>query len=674
MTFFRMMAPALLVFAAAGGASAQPFQGTAFITPDVLTVADPTGLQNVTYTGRGERVIFDRRVDAWITVDAYLFDVGIHGRDIEFQVNPEFGSEAAARAEVDVFAPALGRLPAVLLSRAEKVHVNAGDGLFGGNWDDRSFLIHTGYGRGLLRDGFLEEVLFHEGAHVSLDGAHASSAGWRAAQQADGGFISTYARDFPDREDMAESVLPYFAVRYRPDRLSTQQRESIEAAIPNRLRYFDDQGLDWMPYAPAMSGWAATVSFEQPTYTATERGAAAEVVVLLSAALDREVTIPLNTDPAGLTEADYTLEAVAPARVAPPVDAAHAGLLNLTLSANTTSATLRITALDDPEDDSGELHIVILEDELPADVDRGTPGRTVVEFREAGPETTVSFAAAAYTATEGGSAAVEVRLSAALDRQVTIPLVTDPSGDGVTEADYTLEALAPARLVVNDATRPDRVDLTIPADASAATLTVTAVDDTDDDPGALYIGIRLGELPPRVAAGDPSSTLVELREAAVSPQPAAAVQAAVNDAIATATAGEGLRTGGASVTVPLDGLFTFPASGGSAVTHRGVTFSASSSAPGVVAVTTTADGPGVVLTPGAEAGSARATVDARPEDRPSAPPVASVTFDVQVHAAVPALPAVAAVLLALLLSAAGLRRYRVGPGARMRALGVHRSY
>ena len=137
----------------------------------------------------------------------------------------------------------------------------------------------------------------------------------------------------------------------------------------------------------------------------------------------------------------------------------------------------------------------------------------------------------------------------------------------------------------------------------------------------------------------------------------------MDDAIAAATGGEGLRTGGAPVTVPLDGLFTFPSAGGPAVTHKGVTFSASSSAPGVVAVATTADGPGVVLAPGADAGSARVTVDARPEGRPSAPPVASVTFDVQVHAAVPALPAVAAVLLALLLSAAGLRRFRVGrPG------------
>ena len=52
---------------------------------------------------------------------------------IEFLVNPEFGSAETERAEVDVYAPVLGRLPAVMLSRATSVEVNPGQELFGGN-------------------------------------------------------------------------------------------------------------------------------------------------------------------------------------------------------------------------------------------------------------------------------------------------------------------------------------------------------------------------------------------------------------------------------------------------------------------------------------------------------------------------------------------------------------
>lgn len=66
------------------------------------------------------------------------------------------------------------------------------------------------------------------------------------------------------------------------------------------------------------------------------------------------------------------------------------------------------------------------------------------------------------------------------------------------------------------------------------------------------------------------------------------------------------------------------------------------------------------MTPGADVGTATVTVEARPEGQPNAAPVASVMFEVEVYAAVPALPTAAVVLLALLLSGvAGMRRYRV---------------
>ena len=68
------------------------------------------------------------------------------------------------------------------------------------------------------------------------------------AQRADGVFISDYARDYPDREDIAESFLTYLAVRYRPERLTDADRAAILTTIPNRLIYFDEQGFDMSPY------------------------------------------------------------------------------------------------------------------------------------------------------------------------------------------------------------------------------------------------------------------------------------------------------------------------------------------------------------------------------------------------------------------------------------------
>ena len=87
----------------------------------------------------------------------------------------------------------------------------------------------------------------HEAAHTSLDADHASAPAWLAAQSADGTFISTYARDFPNREDIAESFLLYLAIRYRSGRISPSLETTILQTMPNRIAYFDNQSLDIHP-------------------------------------------------------------------------------------------------------------------------------------------------------------------------------------------------------------------------------------------------------------------------------------------------------------------------------------------------------------------------------------------------------------------------------------------
>jgi hypothetical protein len=84
--------------------------------------------------------------------------------------------------------------------------------------------------------------------HTSLDAGNAAAAGWIAAQIADSGFISTYARDNPQREDIAESFLPYLAVRYRSDRITQGLKDTIDQTIPHRIAYFDGLGLAMYPF------------------------------------------------------------------------------------------------------------------------------------------------------------------------------------------------------------------------------------------------------------------------------------------------------------------------------------------------------------------------------------------------------------------------------------------
>lgn len=222
-----------------------PFGGTIFIDPGIITADDPSTFQGLEPAGTATRTMYDRR-SGWITVDPYLFEATfVGGGTIEVQVNPEFESAELARLEAEFYADAIGRLPAALRRDVMTVWIHRGLQPFGGG--NRNLLIHTGQADSYLAQGILEETLVHEAAHTSLDAEHASSAGWTAAQAADPTFISDYARDNPTREDIAESFLPYLAVRYRADRIPGALKAVIEATIPNRIKYFDDLHLAMHP-------------------------------------------------------------------------------------------------------------------------------------------------------------------------------------------------------------------------------------------------------------------------------------------------------------------------------------------------------------------------------------------------------------------------------------------
>ena len=66
---------AAAMLAGAGKTHAEPpFGGTIFINPDLITPEDPTTFLSVTAAGRGIKTMFDRRVNNWVNVNAYLFN------------------------------------------------------------------------------------------------------------------------------------------------------------------------------------------------------------------------------------------------------------------------------------------------------------------------------------------------------------------------------------------------------------------------------------------------------------------------------------------------------------------------------------------------------------------------------------------------------------------------
>ena len=213
-----------------------PFWGTIFLDPDILTESDPTTFETIDAAGQGQRQMYDRRF-GWIQNNPFLFDAAYSdGLAIEVQVNSEFGSAELAKVEAAKYAVVIGRLPKALRRDVETVWIHKGEEPFGGG--NNNLLIHVGQAALYVADGILEETLVHEAAHTSLDGDHAAAEGWLSAQSTDNEFISNYAQDNPEREDIAESFLPFLAVVDKPETISTALAETIQATISDRICIF----------------------------------------------------------------------------------------------------------------------------------------------------------------------------------------------------------------------------------------------------------------------------------------------------------------------------------------------------------------------------------------------------------------------------------------------------
>jgi hypothetical protein len=234
--------------AAAPRAAAPPFEGTIFIDPDIITADSKTVFKRATYQGRDKRQVFDRRKNRFVTIRAFVFKLRFKGAGtVDAVVDPEFRTKRVALAQARKYARVTGRLPAMLRRDVDELWIHRGKQPFGGG--NGSLLIHTGQAKAYERAGILEEALAHEAVHTSLDAGLAASAGWLAAQAADATYVSTYAQANPPREDLAESVVPWLAVRFARDRLDPATAQLIEQTIPNRLAFLDQQAFDTAPYA-----------------------------------------------------------------------------------------------------------------------------------------------------------------------------------------------------------------------------------------------------------------------------------------------------------------------------------------------------------------------------------------------------------------------------------------
>ena len=213
-----------------------PFSWTKDTVFDIIRTSDESTLSCLEYIGRGDRRIRDKRINGEPIVNAFLFVARYSdGANIEIGINPEFDALEKAKAEAQRFAYPLGQLPTLLRAgiRRFSVHMgkkgfHAGTGhviAYSASADNRASYNH------------LEESLFHESVHASLDKDHRLSDGWKRAQASDGQFLTSYGARSPEREDLAETALFAFAILHHPDLFPPADTEATMRTVPHRIEY-----------------------------------------------------------------------------------------------------------------------------------------------------------------------------------------------------------------------------------------------------------------------------------------------------------------------------------------------------------------------------------------------------------------------------------------------------
>lgn len=207
---------------------------------EFIRTDDPSVLKAVNLLKRERKEMPDRRKDVLFADQTAVFRILFKdGITTEIWAHPDFDDAEEVQELVELIAGGLGKLPRLMRAKLSHVILHRGDEIAFGEEKGHFFVLYSENIRQRIRTHDLEETIFHEASHATLEEDHAAHPDWLAAQKNDGAFITDYAAKLPAQEDLPESALfAYTLIKY-PGRLPKKIEEGVRERIPHRLRYFE---------------------------------------------------------------------------------------------------------------------------------------------------------------------------------------------------------------------------------------------------------------------------------------------------------------------------------------------------------------------------------------------------------------------------------------------------
>jgi len=209
---------------------------------DFISSSSKTLNHTISFVGRTRAEMPDKRKDYLFDENAFEFEILYQdGTSLEVFAHSEFGTREKAEGYVLKLLDPVGKLPSYMRKKLAHVVIHKGNESAFAEHLGHFFVLYSENMDTRIKNHDLEETVFHESVHATLDYIFSDSKKWLKAQRSDCCFVTEYAESNPFGEDLAETALFAYAYYKYPEQLPEKVKIWLKTKLPNRLKFFEEE-------------------------------------------------------------------------------------------------------------------------------------------------------------------------------------------------------------------------------------------------------------------------------------------------------------------------------------------------------------------------------------------------------------------------------------------------